>query len=312
MALISVGKYIQLVNADASKDAFDRSEAYRFAGRVFAFIDGPVSGEVKTTTRDLAMRKVMFKSDVEMQKAFQFDYELVTKKYSDLMDSKTKVDQSDAQQDANIRKVKFEQLATKEAQLHEREQTVLKERSDVRQAAAEHLEVLRSQDIPLANHQSALTNTLANNYYNQAWHNYLYHTPTFHYSHGKGKVKGKGYSHKGYLHNHADHFYHWNNNWHNGILRGQLYGVQNQRAALLDQYALANASASNQIHSLNRELKDVNKVKNRTRSEKLRALKPSTVTSSRSRAINSKAKSIMTYEQFPLEIERQLILANIK
>ena len=95
-------------------------------------------------------------------------------------------------------------------------------------------------------------------------------------------------------------------------IRGQLNAVMSDRIALRQQYAETNAIAANQLAAIQKDLKEVSRQQRITTNQKIRTTKPTKKIVTHSVSLKAKANSIVTYDQFPLEIERQLLLDRIK
>lgn len=283
-ALISVSDFISLVNSDKKSSKGARERAYEFAGTVFGFLDGPVANRVNRVSRDSALLSVLVKVDVASQTAFDSAYQRVASKYGEIMYAKQEVDKSAAIQDAKVRQAKFEMLTEKEAQLQEAERRIGNERSNFRIAATENLANLQSQQLHLAN-QRTLFSTRA----------HLHHTNY------DSKKTSSGSMNQRKSHHGKPRFSY-----------GHVYGLHTHRNALDRQFHASRRFAAYQINSLNTELKEVSKAKQRTAGQKLRALKPTTKSDGQAVALRNRATSIKTYAQFPLELERQTLLSSVK
>jgi len=283
-AMMSVSKFISLIESDKTVSSAGRQEAYTFAGTIFGFLDGPVADRINRTSRDSAIHSVLLNIDTTSQTAFDSAYQRVASKYGEIMNTKQEVDQAAAIQDAKVRQTKFAMLTEKEAQLQEAERRVGNERSEFRTAAIKSLANLRNQQLQWAYQPTLLASRIHVHHPNYVSH----HT-------------SRGGSHQK-VHHHGKPRFDY----------GHVYGIHSQKNAVDRQFHASRAFAANQINSLNQELKEISKVKQRTAGQKLRALKPTTKSDSQSVALRNRARSINTYAQFPLELERQLLLSSLK
>jgi hypothetical protein len=85
-------------------------------------------------------------------------------------------------------------------------------------------------------------------------------------------------------------------------------GVQAQRAALLARQRRAQASAVEQAKRMDQELTNLAKRERLNEAIERRAAKPASGTTSKTRALSAQAMALSTYDQFPLESERQKLL----
>jgi hypothetical protein len=85
-------------------------------------------------------------------------------------------------------------------------------------------------------------------------------------------------------------------------------GVQAQRAALLARQRRAQASAVEQAKRMDQELTNLAKRERLNEAIEKRAAKPASGTTSKTRALTAQAMALSTYDQFPLESERQKLL----
>ena len=308
LAITSLAKYIELVKADKTLNDFARTEAYRFAGRVFAFLEGPVQGRASKLSLDTTKRKILFKLDPDLLSAFNFDYAVVEKEYQEMIGKKQTIDQNAARVDAEKRKMKFAQLTEVEKQLAENKDQIVEKSSELRTEATRALEELRLQDAPLALQQSQLESELNlinrelflmisdYNYWNTLALRENNQRLRILYFQRAGRADGL------ILRAELDA----------NSVRSQLNVVESQRNDLRRQYAAIDSSASQQLASLNNGLKDIDKQKRRTANEKIKTTKPSRKTVTQSMSLRIRSQSIATFDQFPLEIERQLILDSLK
>lgn len=292
-AMGSLIEYISLIDQDSRLSAFERKEAMEFAGRVLGFLDGPVAHKVNGGDRDAAVDQISARMTPEDGKAFEAGYTSVMNQFSGLMSEKVKVDADAAAEDAVVQQAKFASLAAKEKELHEAEQRTAKERERTRAQITKGLTDIARKDLTFANQPRVYGTYAVRSHYP------LHHvtggsaSKSHMYKHGTGhKVVGyvarPWFRHAGY---------------------NDLYARRN---ILAGHYNELRDLGAGQMNSLSKELKEISKAKNRTMNQKLRALRPSGKIVTQSVALKSKARSIMTYEQFPLEIERQLLLAATK
>lgn len=308
LAVTSLGKYIELVNADKTLSDFARTEAYRFAGRVFAYLEGPVQGRASKLPMETTKRKILFKLDPDLLSAFNFDFSVVEKEYQEMIGKKQTIDQNAAKIDAEKRKMKFAQLTEVEKQLAENKDQIAEKSSELRTEATKVLEELRLQDAPLALQQSQLESELNlinrdlflmisdYNYWNTLALRENNQRLRILYFQRAGRADGL------ILRAELDA----------NSVRSQLNILESQRNDLRRQYAAIDSSASQQLASLNNGLKNIEKQKRRTANEKIKATKPSRKTVTQSMSLRIRSQSIATFDQFPLEIERQLLLDSLK
>lgn len=307
-AVVSLGKYIDAVKADKTLDDFSRAEAYRFAGRVFAFLDGPVKSKTNKVSVDTLRRKVMFKLDPDLSNALTFDYNQVEMQYQKLMGDKQKHDDNFAKQDEKERRIKFAQLSQVEDQLSKSKTKLNEQSGTVAETANKELNAIRQQDVPLAQRQADLEIELADINQELIW-----------------LVNDLNYWNNQALRErdplNRSFFFRRAGSVDGAIIRLELVArrirnerdlIVSERAALRRQFAATNAIASNQLASIDSELKDITRQQRVTSNQKIRTTKPTRKIITHSVSLKNKATSIVTYEQFPLEIERQLLLDKLK
>lgn len=308
LALVSLGKFIDLANADKSLDDFGKTEAYRFAGRVFAYLEGPLKSRAHKLSIETSKRKILFKLDADLLSAFNFDYSVVEKDYQEMMGKKQTIDQNAAKIDAEERKIKFARLTEVEKQLAENKEDIAEKSGELRAEAIKVLEEIRLQDSPLASQQSQLESELGSinrdllvlisdyNYWNTLALRENNQRLRILYFQRAGRADGL------ILRAELDA----------NSVRSRLNVVESQRNDLRRQYAAIESNATQQLASLNSGLKNIEKQKRRTAIEKIKTTKPSKKTITHSVSLRLRSRSIATYDQFPLEIERQLLLDSIK
>ena len=290
-ALTSLAKFITLIEQDKDTTRFQKTQAYEFAGRIFGFLDGPVADKVDMGTRDETINQILDGLNEDMHQSFESGYSTVATKFKGMMSEKMRVDMDAAKQDAIIQKAKYNSLAEKEKQLHEAEQRTAAERRQTRNSINQGLTDIARKDLTYSNLQNRYRP-----YYGRPYRQILIHGSGSSSSSSKAK------------HHHVVGF-----TVRRPILFGSHYNdLTARRNVLAGHYNELRNAGAGQMNSLNKELKEISKAKNRTMNQKLRALKPSGKMVTQSVALKSKAKSIMTYEKFPLEIERQLLLAATK
>lgn len=307
-AVVTLGKYIDVVRADKSLDDFNRTEAYRFAGRVFAYLDGPVKKKANTVTVDTQRRKVLFKLDADLLNAFTFDYSDVEDQYQKMMRDKQAHEDNFAKKDAVDRKIKFAQLKKVEEQLDETKTKLNEQSGDIRDEAKRELEEIRRLDLPLASQQGALESELSRvnsdlvflisdyNYWNSRALRERNPGQRSNYYFQAGRIDGLIIQQE----------------LEAAQIRSELNAVQAERIALRRQYAETNAIAANQLASIEREMNQVTRQQRITSNQKIRTTKPTQKVITHSASLKTQAMSIVTYDQFPLEIERQLLLDKLK
>ncbi|MEC9092559.1 MAG: hypothetical protein VX438_07640 [Planctomycetota bacterium] len=307
-AAVSLGKYIEAVKADKTMDDFSRREAYRFAGRVLGFLEGPVESSVNLVTLDALKRRIFLKIDPELMKALQADSANVKATYRNLMESKAKHEENFARIDAQQRKIKFAQLSKLEVQLSKSKDQLNQQSGTVRTAATQELEGIRQQDIPLSSQQAVVESELNSinrelilliNDYNY-WNNLALRekdaVQRAYYFQQAGRIDGLIIQQELRV----------------SQIRRELDRIQIERIALRRRLLAAQETASHQLASISKEIKDISKQERRASNEKMRAVKPTRKIITHSVSLKTRAKSIVTYEQFPLEIERQLLLDLLK
>lgn len=290
-ALASLVNYMTLIKQDDSITGFERTAASEFAGRIFGFLDGPVGNKVNMGDRDAAMNAVLSGLSEQDYKAFEAAYAGVANKYNGLVSQKRQVDADAAAQDKVIQQAKYKSLVQREKQLHEAEQRTAMERQRTRAAINKGLTDIARKDLTYANRGTVLRPTFV-----RPHRKVLIHT-----SGGKKIVGGTKHPHVVGFHVARPTY-----------LRSSYYDQQARRDILAGHYNTLREVGAGQMNSLNKELKEISKAKQRTMGQKLRALRPSGKIVTKSVALKAKARSITTYEQFPLEIERQLLLATTK
>lgn len=307
-AVVTLGKYVETVKKDKSLDDFNRAEAYRFAGRVFAFLEGPVARKTNDVTVAAIKRQVLFKLEPDLLNALTFDYQDVEDQYKKMMTAKERHEEQFAKQDAVERKMKFEQLEKREEQLSGSKERLDEESGNIRQDASRELEAIRQADLPLASQQASLEAELSMigsdliflfndfNYWNNLALREVNPRLRAFYFQQAGFVDGLIIQQE----------------WSASQVRAQLRQVQSERIALRQQYAATNTIASNQLAMLQKEIQEISRQQKVTSNQKLRTTKPTKKIITPAVSLKTKATSIVTFDQFPLEIERQLLLDRVK
>lgn len=286
VALGSLVEYIRLIDATPGISEFDRQESMAFAGRVFGFLDGPVAAKVKPADRETAIDQIMSLITDRDEESFEKGYARVVGQYEALMNEKKRVDAEAAAEDAVVQQVKYRALEARERELHEAEQRTAAERRQTRAQINQGLTDIARNDLFLANQQAVIAPRLVHTH------------PTYkiHTSEGTQYIK--------HPHSVAGHAVH-----RPVFVRNGYHDLHARRQILAGHYAQLRDLGAGQMDSLNRELKEISKAKSRTLGQKLRALRPSGKIVTESVALRTRARSIMTYEQFPLEIEKALLLS---
>lgn len=286
-AMASLIQFVSLTQKDNSLSEFEKTEAMEFAGRIFGFLDGPVANKVNMGNRDAAINKVLAGITEREHKSFEIGYKSVADKFTSLMSEKLSVDSAAAEQDARIQQERYHALAEREKQLDQAEQRTARERENTRAAINKGLTDIARRDLTFANQQV--------HYRPYGYRPYRNVVVTSGSSSKSGKTHLVGFTVR-----------------RPTYLRSPYHDLHARRNVLAGHYSQLRDLGAGQMNSLSKELKEISKAKNRTMNQKLRALKPSGKIVTKSVALKSKSRSIMTYEQFPLEIERQVMLASTK
>lgn len=307
-AAVSLGKYIEKVKADKKLDDFSRADAYRFAGRVFGYLEGPVKRHISTVTVETIKGRILHKLDADLLNSFTLEYTAVEHQFNKLNGAKLKHEANFAEQDEKERKIKFTQLTQVEQQLSKTKEQLEEQSGTIRNAANQELEELRRMDLPLATRSADLESELGQvnaqliffiNDYNY-WNNLALREgdPALRalYFRRAGRADGLIIQQELVA----------------SSIRRELSAIDALRRALRQQYASTTASASNQLAAINRTKSNIAKQQHRTNMQKLKTTKPTKKIITHAVALKSKSQSIVTYDQFPLEIERQLLLDQLK
>lgn len=292
-ATVALMKYVRETRKNPEVTDFEMRSVMMFAGKIVGFLDGPVANKVNQQNRDAAITMILEPADQQLRQAFDAGYTEVAQKYNGLMSQKQNVDAEAAEQDAKIQQAKYEALAAREKELAMTEQRVAAERANTRAAINKGLTDIARRDLTYSNPATYYSPSFIRTYRPVVVHSYGSHSssmgssaPRHHYATyrvGRPVLVRSGYS-----------------------------DLQARREVLAGHYAQLRDLGAGQMNALNRELKDVHNARQRTMNQKLRALKPSGKIVTRSVALKTKARSIMTYEAFPLEIERDILLAEVR
>lgn len=307
-ATVALGKFIDVVRADKDIDDFNRTEAYRFAGRVFGFLDGPVKGKADRSTMDIVKRKILFELDADLLNAFSFEYDDVIEQYETMMKQKTKHEEDFRKKDVQERKKKLEELNKQKAQLEKSSEDLIQQGGKIQQAASEQLAELQKRDRPLAARQAELESDLF-----QVNGNLAALFADYNYWNTRA-LRESDPARRAYFFQQAGLI--------DGLilqqeltaasLRREINAIESDRRALRQQYAITGAIASSQLNAIDQRLRGVEQQKKITRNQTLRTTRPSRKIVTHAAALKAKAASIVTYDQFPLEVERQLMLDRLK
>lgn len=306
-AVVTLTRFIEKVKADGSLDDFSRLESYRFAGRVFGFLDGPASSRVNPVTRESSRRKVLMGIDADLKDAFDLDYSAVRDEYRDLINAKGKAEKTALDADIKQRQIKFAQLIRTEAQLDESQKRLNSQAIEIRENVNRELLEIRESDRQWSSRQAALESDLAG-VQNEL---FLLANDVAYWRHlwiQEEEVFQRGY----YIRRIQNlDFLIFDRRSDAAVIRGELNGIVSQRDGLQARYAQLSGGASRQLASIQTELKNVTQLQRRTANEKINTTKPSKKIVTRSVSLKTKAKSITTYDKFPLEMERQLVLDSL-
>jgi hypothetical protein len=306
VALVEMDKLSQLVPADAAEGAAEEPhrDVARYLGRLLGFLEGPVDSAVSAATRDRTKRQILTRLGPAREAAFEEGRGRVSDQYAELTGAKEATAEAakaaaeaEQQRLAAELKAKAEQITAKGEELDER-------REKLRAEGKAELDAIAKEDQPLLNELARLS-SLATIPRQQLG------LLSLEINRLQGLAdREKDPVQRNFLINDINRLAILASRYDAelGALEARAAGVAAQRVNIQRRYQQAQASYTAQFGQIGSTLADLDKQQKRTEGEQQRNQRPTAGDTRRSRALAAQATAFTTYEEFPLEAERQRVL----
>ncbi len=309
-AMVEMEKLSQLVPPEAAEGAAEDAhrDTARFLGRLVGFLEGPADGAVSAAIRDRAKRQILDRLGPARESAFEEGRSRVSDQFANLTGAKEEsaeaaktAAEAEQQRLAAELKAKAEQIAAKGEELDER-------REKLRSEAKAELDAIAKEDEPLVNELARLSSlaTVPQQQLGQI---------SVEISRLQSLAdREKDPARRNFLINDINRLAILASRYDAELaaLEARAAAVAAQRANVQRRYQQAQASYAAQFGQIQSTLVDLDKQQKRTAGEQQRNQRPTTGDTRRARALATQAAAFTTYEEFPLEAERQRVLDSFR
>lgn len=284
------------------------NEAYRematFMGRVFGYLEGPAGTHTNEDERIAQRKKMVARLSPERRKAFENGREAVSDKYLALTDQAI-VSKERAKDDAEEeRDEKLKGIDDEQQQLEKRRTELGTQRDKLRGELKAEMDDLTKQDRPLAQQFATIDAraTVIRRELGLLTVSIAAQQAALARERDPGLREVIGLQLLNFSRLAANY------NTDLTALTAQASTIAGQRAQLQQRAAQTQNNYGRQLDQAEKELNDIQKKANRNVNAEKRIRKPTSADTPESRAKAAQVASFVTYEQFPLEREKQRLL----
>ncbi len=298
----------KLPKTDAKGEAEAPSrEAARFIGRMFGFLEGPAADAVNESTREEMRSKIIDRLTPTRRQAMDDARRAIAKRFSDL-DLKEEQVKTDAKVEEQQEKDQIkEQVEKDKLAIGQQESDLAAKATKIRADLDRDIGQLDAAIRPLQAQITRLS-SLANSASNQI-------------NFGQSQIadlllqqQNEPDANRRLLINQQINSLNAQvNNLQRNLasINSEGTGVVAQRDALVAQRVKVAARGQDQLAQLDREGAGLRREEGKLRNDEKKAKQPATGVTSRSRAISAKLNAFTTYEEFPMEQEKQRVLDSL-
>lgn len=310
-AMISADKFSAQLEANPAmteEDKEQRQELIAFLGRMFGFLGGPVADVANQEQRKAYEKQVLARLDESEKPLFEEARDGVLQKFIETTDAKLDERERAIADSAASKEKTLQELEADRQQMAERTQQINEEREKLQSELRDELAELERQDAPLETELARLDARAR-----------ILDRELFSYQAEISRLQAAAAAEedpvlRNRLFVEADRL-----SLIAARVESELFGlnrqgrsVQSQRASLANRAQRARSSAAGRIERMDKELAELAKRQRRNEGIERRATRPATGTTGRGRSLSAQATALSTYDQFPLEAERQKLLESLR
>lgn len=308
---VAIGAAKKLGEALVAKEELSEDqgvEMARFLGAAFGFLSGPVSDSVPAASKEAVEKKLLEELPPALQEQFRNARQDVLEKFTSLTTEKVESREKAIDEDEKDKEKLLSDVATRRSQLADQTDALQKRRGQVQEELREQLAEIAKADQPLQSEQarfesqaigvraeldtiiidlSRLRDQLLTERDENRRRDLRFRIDSLRPL--VARVEGNLIA-----------------------IERQIAGVQSRRGELAVRQGRAQRDLGGQITSIDRQLNGMPGEYKKLDNIEKRSKKPATGSTGKVRALGVTAKSLNTYEPFPLELEKERLLAELK
>lgn len=306
-ALVEMDRLSQLVSDEAApaEPAAKRLDAARLLGVMGGFLAGPAGGAVTKADLQAQTRRLLGRLNEEQQAAFEEGRRSVIERFSALSAEKTDSEGEAKEEAEQERQRQLADLEKQAEQIEAQRDELSSRRDKLRREAQQELAKITQEDRPLLDRLAQLDSQAV-----VVRRELALVVSEISRLRGRAQQEKDGIV-KDSLLREADRLSILASRYDADltVLRRQAAVIDGQRAELQRRYQQTQASYRSQLAALGDESAQLDRLARRNSFVKRKAGKPTKGDLRRARAIAARAKALSTYEEFPLEREKQRLLS---
>lgn len=310
-AMISADKLstqLEASPAQTDEDKERRHELIAFLGRMFGYLGGPVADVANQEQRKAYEKQVLARLDESEKPLFEEARDGVLQKFIETTDAKLDERERAVADSAAAKEKTLQEIEADRQQMAERTQEINEEREKVQSELRDELAELERQDAPLETELSRLDSRAR-----------TLDRDLFSYQAEISRLQAAAAGEedpviRNRLLVEADRLSLIASRVESELFAVNRQGrnIQSQRATLANRAQRARSTAAGRIERMDKELAELAKRQRRNEGIERRAARPASGTTGRGRSLSAQATALSTYDQFPLEAERQKLLESLR